>query len=723
LDRSGIAHPQYYIATTSSPADDRARVLKYGRMFFVFDRLGDVQTSGLGEQGLFCDGMRHLSQLSLNLWNARPLLLSSTVATNNFLFTADLANLDVLRDGAMAIHRGTLHLVRSRFLWRDSCFEKLLFVNHGLEDLEVPVRISFDADFADLFEVRGTSRERRGRRLQEQVAENSVILSYEGLDRVVRQTCIHSDTCGAQASESGLEFDLLLRPKEKETVQIEICCNSATFADSVGYTEALSSARFELAEMAQAFPQITSPNSRFTDWIARSISDIEMMIAGNPERNYPYAGVPWFSTIFGRDGIITALQTLWLNPSIAKGVLEFLATSQADAVDSVADSEPGKILHEMRHSEMAALGEVPFRRYYGSVDATPLFIVLAGAYYDRTADRSFVERLWPHIERALNWIDEFGDVDGDGFVEYARQSGKGLVQQGWKDSDDSIFHDDGRIAEPPIALCEVQGYVYAAQLAAARLIRVLGDVDRGCALEIQAETLRTRFEEQFWCENLGTYALALDGHKRACRVRASNAGHCLYTGIASPERARRVTQALMGPGFFTGWGIRTVAITESRYNPLSYHNGSVWPHDNSIVANGMAKYGCKKMAGQVLLALLDLSSEVELHRLPELFCGLKRRPMEGPTLYPVACSPQTWAAAAPFLMLEGCLGISLQADRGRIIFDRPYLPEGIPQLSIRNLRCGKIAVDLLLERRNDSVLIHRENSQEDVEIVTTISRK
>jgi glycogen debranching enzyme len=680
-----------------------------------------VQTSGLGEEGLFYDGMRHLSALSLNLWNARPLLLSSTVATNNFLFTADLANLDVFSEGAMAIHRGTLHLVRTRFLWRDSCFEKVMFVNHGLEDVEVPVRIGFDADFTDVFEVRGTVRERRGRRLEEKIDRNSVILSYEGLDNVVRQTCIRSDANAVAASPSGLEFELALRPKERATIQLEICCSSEVTADSVGYTEALSSARFELAEMSRAFPQITSSNSRFSDWMARSISDLEMMIAGNPERNYPYAGVPWFSTVFGRDGIITALQTLWLNPTIAKGVLEFLAATQADAIDFVADSEPGKILHEMRQSEMAKLGEVPFGRYYGSVDATPLFLVLAGAYFDRTADRPFLEKLWPHIQRALKWIDEFGDMDGDGFVEYARHSRKGLVQQGWKDSNDSVFHADGKIAEPPIALCEVQGYVYAAKLAAARLTRVLGDVKGGCELEMQAEALRTQFEEQFWCDDLGTYALALDGRKQPCRVRSSNTGHCLYTGIASPQRARHVVETLMNDDSFTGWGIRTVAINEARYNPLSYHNGSIWPHDNSIVANGMAKYGCKKMAGQVLLALLDLSSEVDLRRLPELFCGLKRRPGEGPTLYPVACSPQSWAAAAPFLILEGCLGISVQADRGRIVFDRPFLPEGIPQLSIRELRCGKVAIDLLLERRNDSVLVHLENKQEDIEIVTIVS--
>jgi glycogen debranching enzyme len=689
-------------------------------MFFVFDRLGDVQTSGLGEEGVFYDGMRHLSELSLNLWGARPLLLSSTVATNNFLFTADLSNLDVFHDDQIAIHRGALHVVRSRFLWRDSCFERVLFVNHGLEEMEVPVRFGFDADFADVFEVRGTLRERRGRRLEDRVSDSSVLLSYEGLDRVLRQTSVRSDLTPVRAFPTALEFELTLRPKERIPLQVVVSCEPEKSA-SVGYTEAFSSASSELAAVAGEFPQITSSNSRFSDWIARSMSDLQMMIAGNPERNYPYAGVPWFSTVFGRDGIITALQTLWLNPEIAKGVLDYLAFSQADRTDPVADSEPGKILHEMRRSEMAATGEVPFARYYGSVDATPLFIVLAGAYFDRTGDRPFLEQLWPHIERALTWIDDFGDVDGDGFVEYARQSSKGLVQQGWKDSNDSVFHADGKIAEPPIALCEVQGYVYAAKLAAARLSRVLGDADRRYELEVQAETLRTKFEEQFWCDDLGTYALALDGRKRPCRVQASNAGHCLYTGIASPQRGRRVAENLLGSDFFTGWGIRTLAKPEARYNPLSYHNGSIWPHDNSIIANGMAKYGRKKLAGQILLALLDLSSEVDLRRLPELFCGLKRRPAEGPTLYPVACSPQAWAAAAPFFILEGCLGISLQPERERITFDQPYLPEGIAQLSIHNLRCGDMVADLLLERRNDAVLVHRESKSDNLEIVTIAS--
>ena len=722
MDGNRIADAQYYIATTESRADDRASVLKYGRMFFVFDRLGDVQPSGLGEEGLFYDGMRHLSVLSLKLWNARPLLLSSTVATNNFIFTADIANLDVSREGSVAIHRGVLHLVRSRFLWRDSCFEKLMFANHGLDNLEIPISVEYDADFKDIFEIRGMARKRSGRRLESRLSKNSATLYYEGLDNIARQTLIQSDMVPQHHSESTFEFEVNLRPKEHVTLQFEITCGAESASHSfVGFSDALVSARFELASLASEFPQITSSNSRFSDWIARSLSDLEMMITGNPETHYPYAGVPWFSTVFGRDGIITAMQTLWLNPDIAKGVLDFLARTQADSSDPRSDSDPGKILHEMRRSEMAVLGEVPFGEYYGSVDATPLFVALAGAYLDRTGDRATIDKLWPNLERALRWMNDYGDVDGDGFVEYARRSGRGLIQQGWKDSNDSVFHADGTIADPPIALCEVQGYVYAAKLAGARIARLLGNVEFACELEIQAETLRTRFEDQFWSNELGTYALALDGRKKPCLVRTSNPGHGLFAGICSPERARSVAESLMSPDFFTGWGIRTVAQTETRYNPLSYHNGSIWPHDNSIIANGMAKYGFRKFAGQVLLALLDLSDEVDLHRLPELICGLPRRPNEGPTLYPVACSPQAWAAAAPFLILEGCLGISVQADRRRIIFDSPYLPEGIPQLTIRNLRCGKVVTDLLLERRGDSVLVHSDNKPTDLEIVTIIS--
>jgi glycogen debranching enzyme len=463
--------------------------------------------------------------------------------------------------------------------------------------------------------------------------------------------------------------------------------------------------------------RISSSNERFTQWARRSAADVEMMVLGNPETNYPYAGVPWFSTIFGRDGIITAMEMLWTNPSIAHGVLQYLAATQATELNPATEAEPGKILHEMRGGEMAELGEVPFKRYYGTVDATPLFVMLAGQYYDYTGDRDFIADLWPHIDLALQWAKQYGDIDGDDFVEYARHGDKGLIQQGWKDSNDSVFHADGTIAQAPIALCEVQGYVYAAKLAGANLCRVLGRPAEATALEHEANELRQRFEEAFWCEELSCYALALDAEKKPCRVRASNCGHALFAGIASPARARRVAHTLLGRDFFSGWGIRTLGSEEVRYNPLSYHNGSVWPHDNALIASGLARYGFRELAGKVLLGLLDVSNAVELRRLPELFCGMNRRSAEGPTLYPVACSPQAWAAGSLFMLLQACLGLSVDGVQNRLIFDRPYLPDGLRELSISNLQVRHSRVDLFLERHAGSVRIEVLAKEGDLEVV------
>lgn len=720
MDEARITQ-QYYIATKASPSDDRARVLKYGRMFSVFDHLGDIQTSGPAERGLFFQGTRYLSECVVYLWNARPLILSSAIKASNFLFTADLTNLDVSRGDRVVIPRGTLHLQRSKFLWRDGCYEELSFINYGLSPLALPFSIKFGADFADIFEVRGMHRKEKGRRLQDVVEKNSVRLSYEGLDNVLRRTSIRCDPAPQNITESEMYFETHLEPRQETRFHLEISCDSKAKQAIEFYPKAIVSARNEQKIEGESFPRIYSSNSRFTDWIRRSANDVQMMTIGNPEANYPYAGVPWFSTVFGRDGIIAALQMLWLNPKIARGVLQYLAATQATDVNPEIEAEPGKILHETRSGEMAALGEIPFGRYYGSVDATPLFVMLAGAYYDRTGDTEFLRHLWPHIQLALEWIDKFGDMDGDGFVEYAQRSSKGLVQQGWKDSNDSVFHADGNIAEAPIALCEVQGYVYAAKLAAAKLSCIQGDKQRCVSLRTQAEAIKSRFDEAFWCDEISTYALALDGNKRPCRVKSSNAGHCLYTDIANPDRARMVAETLFTPESFSGWGIRTIAAGQRRYNPLSYHNGSIWPHDNSLIAGGLAKYECKHLAGRLLLSLLDASRWADLGRLPELFCGLDRRRGEGPTLYPVACSPQAWAAGAVFLVLQACLGASVDDAGKRILFDRPYLPEGIPQLWIKGLRSGDASADLFFERKDGAVRVEVKAQSGDISVLTTPS--
>lgn len=712
---------QYYIATKSSPAEENARVLKYGAMFALFDRLGDMQHQGMGEQGIFFNGTRYLSEMLVRLWNERPLLLSSTIEPNNFLFSADLTNLDVSRGENVAIHRGTLHILRSRFLWDGVAYEEFKFANYGLEDLSFPIGIRFHADFADIFQVRGLNRERTGRMLSPEHGPDYLLLKCDGLDGVQRRTCIAADPAPLKISGQEMVFRFELAPKDELTFTITVSCEQDDHRPRpMSFRKAIRQAESEMKSASRLTPRINSSNSRFNDWIRRSSADVDMMTVGNPEKNYPYAGVPWFSTVFGRDGIITALEMLWVQPALARGVLEFLAATQAIESDESNEAEPGKIIHEMRHGEMANLREIPFARYYGTVDATPLFVMLAGAYYERTGDRELIKQIWPNIRAALDWIDNYGDRDGDGFVEYAAHGTRGLVQQGWKDSNDSVFHADGSIAEPPIALCEVQGYVYAAKLAAARLSAVLGDHDSSYALQEQARTLRERFEEAFWCKDLNIYALALDGKKRACEVRSSNAGHCLFAGIATAEHAKELAQALFSKDFYSGWGIRTLSSQGARYNPLSYHNGSVWPHDNALIAAGLARYGYKNLAGKILLALMDVSSVLDLHRLPELFCGLDRREGEGPTLYPVACAPQAWAAAASFMLIEACLGLTIQGSENRVVFNRPSLPEGIPQLSIRGLRIGNATADLLFERQIDSVRVQVLEKQGDIEVVATL---
>ena len=719
IDELIRVHDEFYILASSPRVDDRTRVLKHGDSFAVLDRFGDMAPVGFGELGLYHEGTRFLSRLGLTLGRQRPLLLSSTVTADNSRLIVDLTNPDLPAGESAVVPRGTVHVGRETLLGEGVLYERIRVVNYGSSVVEVALHLRLDADYSDIFEVRGMLRERRGERMPAARQPQGLVFGYVGLDGVTRRTRIRCSQTPQFESDEELRFDLRLAEQEAWSLDLAVGCELNDRAGPVvAYEEALGRAGERLERARRRDCEITTSNETFDDWLRRSLADLHMMTTDTPQGPYPYAGTPWFSAPFGRDGVITALEMLWVNADIARGVLGFLAATQAEGYDDAKDAQPGKILHEARGGEMAGLGEVPFGRYYGSVDSTPLFVMLAAAYFRRTGDLEMVRSLWPHVERALGWLDHDGDPDHDGFIEYQRASPHGLVQQGWKDSYDSVFHADGTLVlDGPVALCEVQGYAYAARQGGAVLARALGLHPRAEALLAQAETLRERFEAAFWCEELSTYALALDGAKRPCRVRSSNAGHCLYTGIARPDRAARVAATLMEPDSFSGWGIRTLSMRERRFNPMSYHDGSVWPHDNALIAQGMSRYGILDGVTRVMSGLFDASVEVDVQRRPELFCGFPRRPGAGPTLYPVACAPQAWAAGAVCMLLAACLGIAIDAPARRVSLHRPVLPDFIDEIVVRRLCVGDTSTDLRFERHGRDVGVHVVRREGPLEVV------
>lgn len=711
---------QHYIQATSAPPPQQTRVLKHDETFGVFDQYGDIDIEEGSQEGVFHRGTRFLSCLKLKFLRGRPLLLSSTIRRDNVLFAIDLTNPDINSEGRVLLHRGTLHIYRTQFLWQDRLYISLRVRNYALTPVEMSFALEFGADFADIFEVRGEKREHRGVLYEPQLdaRDGKVVLQYKGLDGVVRRTVVGSSPPVEFALTSALHFSLRLAAGEERSYEFNFAFEIDEHRSQIpAFTEGLEAATKNMQGAERIPPVISTSNEQFDTWLERSRADLNMLLTTGPAGSYPYAGVPWFSTPFGRDGIITALQCLWISPGMARGVLRFLTETQAKEFSPEQDAEPGKILHEARDGEMAVLGEIPFRRYYGSVDATPLYLLLASAYYQRTGDHEFLESIWPGIELALNWIDRYGDADGDGFVEYDRRSPNGLVQQGWKDSQDSIFHADGKLAESPIALCEVQAYVYAAKLGISEVAAALKRPNIAHRLVTEAHTLRERFEEVFWSNRLLNYVLALDGSKRPCEVKVSNSGHALFCGIAGPERAEAVAEQLTSQTFFSGWGIRTVADSEVRYNPMSYHNGSIWPHDNSIIAAGFARYRLTDLAANVMGGLFEAAAQFEIDRLPELFCGFARRMGKSPTEYPVACSPQAWSAGAAFLLLQSSIGLTIDAKQKRIVLTRPVLPRFLDQVKVRNLTVGDASVDLLLFRSGHTVAVTVERRSGDLDVV------
>ncbi|MFZ4803693.1 MAG: glycogen debranching N-terminal domain-containing protein [Synechococcus lacustris] len=694
-------------------------VLKNGETFAMLDSRGEICQEVHPDSGIFYRGCRHVSRLQLLICGQHGAVLSSTQRGEIDLHVSHLTNASS-GDGPA---QGIIHIERSTALTPSSCLQQLKFTSYGGSKLSIPLMLIIDADFKDIFELRGFQRKARGQ-IVHQINSNGLRIMYGGLDGEARHTFLSLDAQAEAISETHISLQLELQPRITKNLCIALDFNKQNNEQSTGqqFANAINySLDHSLA--AKAFTaQIASDNPDFNNWLARSYSDIHLLSTPTTHGIYPYAGLPWFSCPFGRDGLITARQMLMVEPRLARGVLGYLAEHQAQLNNITNDAEPGKILHEARLGEMAALGEVPFANYYGSVDATPLFLMLAGDYLGRTDDINFITYILPSLELAHGWINRSLEISHDGFLRYNCNTKGGLRNQGWKDSEDAIHHSNGELVETSIALCEVQAYVFGAKRAMAQIYKNLKCHEKAEKCLGEAEAFKRYFHHSFWSDSLDSYVMALDAHSHPCAVRGSNAGHCLWTGIATAEAAASLSRQLLAPHSFSGWGIRTLDDREMRYNPMSYHNGSVWPHDNSLIGLGLARYGYRLETMGIMSGLFDTARAMPLYRLPELFCGFPRQEGEDPTHYPVACRPQAWASGSVFALVEAIIGLSMgsNSETGRIWvqLNNPLLPLGVNSLDISGLTYGDEQVDLHLSQGSEDVAVHvrHRTSRIDVQI-------
>jgi glycogen debranching enzyme len=725
-------------------------VLKHGDLYLLTDPFGDIHRDSRG-LGLYRGDTRVLSCSVLRVDGARPTLLRGDI-DENFRSTIQLTNAEVRRDPGdkiaadRSLARQSLGFTRSRTIGA-GLHEQLAVANYTEHPESVTVDLALGVDAADIFEVRGYAREATGRPLPIAVGRDRLAFGHLGRDGALRRTQIAfagaevlaEDDLPAGNRIAGaavvLRWRLAVEPRTTVELDWTIWADedllapdgpdrAAEVALGVDPTpivdEADGSAAYEAWRSAIA--AVESDNELFDRLIERSVADLRLLLndGPGPGERYLAAGVPWFATLFGRDAIIAAYESIAFQPELAVATLDVLAARQAVDDDARTDAEPGKILHEIRTGEMARTGELPFACYYGSVDATPLWLILLGETYDWTGDDALVDRLWPNALAALAWIDQYGDLDGDGFVEYRRRAERGLINQGWKDSTDAIRDRAGGTAEPPIALAEVQGYVHDAKRRMARLARRRGEIDLADRLEREAGELRSRFDAAFWVADRGFYAMALDGAKRPMDALSSNVGQALWGGIVDPSRASAVVSALSGPALDSGWGVRTFGAGQPGYNPLGYHTGSVWPHDNALIVAGIKRYGFDLEASALAGQIFEAAQRFPDLRLPELYCGFDRGDVGVPVPYPVACSPQAWSAAASLLLVRTMFGARANAAERTLELVRPHLPTWLGKLTVTNLRVGDSSVDLLFHRWRGTTSAEVLRKSGDVEVTIRV---
>ncbi|MDF5724702.1 MAG: amylo-alpha-1,6-glucosidase [Rhizonema sp. PD37] len=691
-------------------------------LFFVTDTLGNISGCSLNDgnpsMGLFCADTRFISRLELQIEGRSPILLSST-ADKGFSLSVLCTNPkieDRLRADTIGIRRD--------LVLNGALFEELEVSNYSTTSISFELSISFDADFVDLFEVRGFGRDNRGKLLrlieptpsegiltsdnnssspnQAPAREQSLTLAYQGLDNLVMESRIqfqHRTPDYFKGYTAVWQLELASHETQKLGYRVNMLTNnhsSSTVSAAVTLAQAKAGELMEEQNWVQQITQIRSDKSIFNRAIERAEQDMYLLRQSFGKHKTVSAGVPWYSTLFGRDSLITASQTLMLNPQIAKETLILLALYQGKTDDEWRDEEPGKILHELRLGELARCHEIPHTPYYGTVDATPLWLMLYAEYYTWTHDLELLEQLWSNALAAMDWIDR--NIKQTGYLTYSLKSKRGLSNQGWKDSGDCVVNRKGEIASGAIALCEVQAYVYAAKLRLAEIAKMKKRLDLSDRWQEEARNLKLRFNKDFWIQDQDFCALALDGDGNQADSITSNPGHCLHLGLFTPEKAYSVAERLRAPDMFNGWGIRTLSSLSPAYNPMGYHIGSVWPHDNSLIAMGLRSLGLVDQALELFEGLFDMTNKQPYNRPPELFCGYERSGDNAPVQYPVACTPQAWATGSIFQLLQTIVNLVPDAPNNCLRIIDPTLPESITRLSLQNLRVGTTILDLEFER-------------------------
>ncbi|PSR16583.1 amylo-alpha-1,6-glucosidase [filamentous cyanobacterium CCP3] len=699
--------------------------LKGNDLFLITDTLGNVmgceETQVTSSMGLFCRDTRFLSRLELQFEGQPPLLLSST-AQEGFALSALCANPYIASDDTHREIRAETIGIQRDIVLQGGLFEELTLTNYSTAPVEFELSISFDADFADLFEIRGQVREQTGTLLRPvrlaaesgPVFQNGQVsgdgkeltLAYQGVDRLLMEARIQFYQRPPDRFEGYTAvWRVALQPHATEVLGYRLQpfldnqpWSSVNIPATLG--QAVAAETMEEQRWREGVTSIRTDNRALNQIIERAEQDTYLLGQTFGENKVLSAGVPWFSTLFGRDSIIAAMQTLIFNPALARQTLTVLAEYQGQQHNDWREEEPGKILHELRFGEMSRSGEVPHTPYYGTVDATPLWLMLYADYYGWRGDRALLEQFWPNALAAMDWIDRSSAKTG--YVTYYCQSPGGLVNQGWKDSGDCIVDAAGKLAEGAIALSEVQGYVYAAKTRLAPLADLMQRPDLGDRWRAEAQDLKERFERDFWLPEQGYVALALDGQGKAVDSITSNPGHCLATGILSPDKAHSVAERLQAPDMFCGWGIRTLSSSSPAYNPMGYHIGSVWPHDTGIIAAGLRSLGCIEQALEIVQGIFDMTVVQPYQRPPELFCGFERTLNSRPVRYPVACSPQAWATGTMFQMLQIMVNLMPDAANNVLRIVQPTLPASVSYMAINNFKVGQTLLDLEFERSQEA---------------------